>query len=401
MDVRPFEVRVASEILEDLRIRLNRTRWPDEVQGAGWEQGTNLAYLKELVGYWESSFDWREQEERRNRFAHFRAEVDGFGLHFIHERGEGDDPIPLILTHGWPSTFFEFSKIIALLTDPARYGGDPADSFDVVVPSLPGYGFSDLPTEVAFSWRIPELWVELMEGLGYERFAAHGGEIGGMVTNLLGLKYPERLVGIHVTFPAEPYAGPEAPEFTERERAFVEERLGNPEDVEGAYAHVQRTRPQTLSYGLNDSPSGLASWIVEKWRNWSDSGGDVERRFTKDELLTTVTLYWVTQTIGSSFRVYYDWALGSPNPESLGREAPRGVTEPLAKGERIEAPSAVCLFPADPVSAMPREWVELAYADLRQFTEMPKGGHFAAMEEPELLVEDIRSFIRPLRQVSD
>jgi pimeloyl-ACP methyl ester carboxylesterase len=396
MDVKPFEVQVTEEVLDDLQARLARTRWPDEIADAGWEQGTNLALLKELVGYWIDRFDWREQEQKFNRFTHFRAEVDGFGLHFIHERGEGPDPLPLILTHGWPSTFIEFSKIIPLLTDPEAYGGDPTDSFDVVVPSLPGYGFSDRPTEQGFSWRIPELWVELMEGLGYERFAAHGGDIGGMVTNLLGLKHPERLVGIHVTFPAEPYVGPGAPKLTDRERAFVEERPRGPE-VEGAYAHVQRTRPQTLSYGLNDSPTGLAAWIVEKWRNWSDSEGNVEHRFTKDELLTTVTLYWVTRTIGSSFRVYYDWALSSPNPEWLGREVPRGVTEPLAKDERIETPSAVCLFPADPVSAMPREWVERAYADLRRFTVMPKGGHFAAMEEPELLAEDIRSFFRSLR----
>jgi pimeloyl-ACP methyl ester carboxylesterase len=396
MDVRPFEVQVTEDVLGDLRERLGRTRWPEEIADAGWEQGTNLAYLRELVEYWEGSFDWREQEEKLNRFAHFRATVGGLGIHFIHERGEGPDPLPLILTRGWPSTFFEFSKIILLLTDPEAYGGDPTDSFDVVVPSLPGYGFSDRPKEPGFSWRIPELWVGLMEELGYERFAAHGGDIGGMVTNLLGLKHPERLVGIHVTFPAEPYIGPGARELTERERAFVEERLRGPE-VEGAYAHVQRTRPQTLSYGLNESPSGLASWIVEKWRNWSDSGADVENRFTKDELLTTIMIYWATQTIRSSFQIYYDWALGSPQPEWLGRQAPRGVTEPLAKDERIEAPSAVCLFPADPVSAMPREWVERAYADLRRFTEMPKGGHFAAVEEPELLAEDIRSFLYPLR----
>lgn len=396
MDVRPFEVQVTEEVLDDLRERLARTRWPDEIADAGWEQGTNLAYLRELVAYWEGSFDWREQEEKLNRFAQFRAEVGGFDLHFVHERGEGPDPLPLILTHGWPSTFFEFSKIVPLLTDPESHGGDAADAFDVVVPSLPGYAFSDRPKEAGFSWCMPGLWVELMEGLGYERFAAHGGDIGGMVTNLLGLKYPERLVGIHVTYPAEPYVGPGAPELSERERELLEGRPGG-QEAEGAYAHVQRTKPQTLSYGLNDSPTGLASWIVEKWRNWSDSGTNVESSFTKDELLTTITIYWVTQTIGSSFRIYYDWALASPRPEWLGREVPRGVTEPLAKDERIGAPSAVCLFPADPASGVPREWVERAYADLRRFTEMPKGGHFAAMEAPELLAEDIRSFFRPLR----
>jgi pimeloyl-ACP methyl ester carboxylesterase len=265
MDIMPFEVQVTEEVLDDLRERLARTRWPDEVAGAGWTYGTNLAYIRELIGYWEGSFDWRGQEERINRFSHFRAEVDGFGVHFIHERGKGDNPMPLVLTHGWPSTFFEFSKIILLLTDPEAFRGDPTDSFDVVVPSLPGYGFSDRPTEEGFSWRIPELWVELMERLGYERFGAHSGDIGGMVTNLLGLKHPERLIGIHTTFPAEPYVGPEAPELTDRDRTFVKERPRGPE-VEGAYAHVQRTRPQTLSYGLDDSPVGLAAWILEKWR---------------------------------------------------------------------------------------------------------------------------------------
>ena len=234
------------------------------------------------------------------------------------------------------------------MTDPEAYGGDPTDSFHVVVPSLPGYGFSDRPEEPGF--------------------------------------------------PAEPNVGPGAPELTEREKVFLEERPRGPE-VEEAYAHMQRARPQTLSYALNDSPSGLASWVIEKWHNWSGSGDNVENRFIKDELLTTIMIYWATQTIGSSFRIYYDWALSSPQPEWLGREAPRGVTEPLAKDERIGAPSAVCLSPADPVSAMPREWVERAYADLRRFIEMPKGGHFAAMEEPELLAEDIRSFFRSLRQI--
>jgi pimeloyl-ACP methyl ester carboxylesterase len=396
MDIRPFEVQVTEEVLDDLRARLARTRFPDEVAGAGWDYGTNLAYLRELVGYWERSFDWREQEERLNRFAHFRAEVDGFRLHFIHERGKGDDPMPLILTHGWPSTFFEFSKIIPLLTDPESHGGDAADAFDVVVPSLPGYGFSD-PLPPGEAERIPEMWAHLMaDVLGYERFAAHGGDIGGMVTNRLGVEFSERLVGIHVTFVAEPYVGPGAPEPSEQERAFLEERARG-QEFGGAYAHLQRTRPRTPSYALNDSPSGLAAWIVEKWREWSDCGGDIERRFTKDELLTTVTLYWATGTISSSFNIYRDWALGSASVPVAweGREeVPPGVdSKPLDRGQRIEVPAAVAAFN----ERCPREWVERAYADLRRFTEMTRGGHFAPMEEPELLAEDIRSFLRPLR----
>jgi pimeloyl-ACP methyl ester carboxylesterase len=283
VDVMPFEVRVSEEVFDDLRERLARTRWPGEVAGAGWDYGTNLSYRRELVGYWEAGFDWREQEERLNRFAHFRAEVDGFGLHFIHERGKGDDPLPLILTHGWPSTFFEFSKMIPLLTDPESHGGDADNAFDVIVPSLPGYGFSDRPREGSFSRSIPRLWVRLMEELGFRRFAAHGVDVGASVANLLGLWYPERLVGIHGTYPAEPYVGPGAPELSEREREFLEGRPGG-QEAEGGYTHIQRTKPLTLSYALNDSPAGLAAWIVEKFRAWSDCGGDVEKRFSKDEL---------------------------------------------------------------------------------------------------------------------
>jgi pimeloyl-ACP methyl ester carboxylesterase len=400
MEVRPFEVRVPEGVLDDLQERLARTRFPDEIAGAGWDYGANLAYMRELVEYWESGFDWREQEERLNRFTHFRAEIDGFGLHFIHERGKGEGPLPLILTHGWPSTFFEFSKVIPVLTEPESHGGGAADAFDVVVPSLPGYGFSDRPEERGFSRRIPWLWVRLMEGLGYTRFAAHGVDVGASVANLLGLWYPDRLVGIHVTYPAEPYLGPGVPELSEREREFL---AGRPrgQEAEGGYTHIQRTKPLTLSYALNDSPAGLAAWIVEKFRAWSDCDGDVEKRFSKDELLTTVTVYWLTETIGSSFRVYRDWALGAESNRYAweGREdVPRGVaSRPLARDERIDVPSALALFPADPPSGMPREWVERSYSDLRRFNRMPRGGHFPAMEEPEILAQDIRSFFRPLR----
>jgi pimeloyl-ACP methyl ester carboxylesterase len=305
-----------------------------------------------------------------------------------------------VLTHGWPSTFFEFSKVIPVLTDPESHGGGAADAFDVVVPSLPGYGFADRPEERGFSRRIPWLWVRLMEGLGYTRFAAHGVDVGASVANLLGLWYPDRLVGIHVTYPAEPYLGPGVPELSEREREFL---AGRPrgQEAEGGYTHIQRTKPLTLSYALNDSPAGLAAWIVEKFRAWSDCDGDVEKRFSKDELLTTVTVYWLTETIGSSFRVYRDWALGAESNRYAweGREdVPRGVaSRPLARDERIEVPSALALFPADPPSGMPREWAERSYSDLRRFSRMPRGGHFPAMEEPEMLAQDIRSFFCPLR----
>ena len=383
MDVRPFKVEVPDATLEDLRERLGRTRWPDEIPGSGWDYGSNLAYIKELVEYWRTRFDWRAQERAINAFAHYRATVDGLGIHFIHERGKGPDPLPLIMTHGWPGSFFEMVKIIPLLTDPASHGGDAADSFDVVVPSMPGYGFSDHTTQRGVNLvKIPDLWAQLMtEGLGYRRFGAQGGDWGAGVTARFGFAYPDRVVGIHVTsvLGVQPYLGPGARELSEEEQAGIaafKSWMGS----EGGYAHLQGTKPQTLAYGLNDSPAGLAAWIVEKYRTWSDCDGDVERRYTKDELLTTVTIYWVTQSINSSTRLYYEhWH----NPWSFGQ------------GERIQVPCGVALFPKE-ICPQPREYAERSY-NVQRWTEMPRGGHFAALEEPELLAQDIRAFFRPLR----
>jgi epoxide hydrolase len=395
-----FRVAVPQATLDDLAKRLSRTRWPGALDGPGWEDGTSLGFLRELVGWWQTGFDWRGQEAAINRFPQFRAAVDGVGLHFVHEQGQGPAPLPLVLTHGWPSTFYELLPLIPLLTDPASYGGDPADAFDVVIPSLPGYGFSDPLRGRGSANRVPQLWAKLMtDALGYERFGAHGGDIGAMIANRLALEHPERLVGIHVTRTADPYIGPGAAPLTPAEQDLLAERA-RWHEVEGGYVHLQRTRPQTLAYGLADSPVGLAAWILEKWRAWSDCGGEVERRFTKDQLLTTVMLYWVTGTIGSSFRFHRDWALGAASlagalAEALAdrAEVPAGVVRPLGRGERIQVPAAVALFDY----RCPREWAERAYADLRRFTDMPRGGHFTAMEEPELLAEDLRGFFRTLR----
>lgn len=384
MSVQPFYVSVPQETLDDLRERLARTRFPDEVEGAGWDYGANRAYLKELADYWRDGFDWRAQEEVINGFAHFRAEIDGFGVHFVRERGKGPNPLPIVLTHGWPDSFFRMLKLIPLLTDPASHGGDPADSFDVIVPSLPGYGFSDRPTERGMTnSRVAELWERLMtEELGYERFAAHGGDIGSSVTQQLALDRPGPLVGIHLT--DVPYLNlvaftEDASDLSEAERDYMERgrRWGQ---EEGGYAAIQSTRPQTLAYSLNDSPAGLAAWIVEKFRAWSDCDGDVEKRFTKDELLANLTIYWATQTIHSSMRIYYE---GLHNPP------------PANAGARVGVPTGFAIFPKDPVTA-PREWGERFFV-VRHWTEMPRGGHFAAMEEPELLAEDVRAFFRPLR----
>jgi pimeloyl-ACP methyl ester carboxylesterase len=380
MNIQPFHVRISQEILDDLRARLGRTRWPDEVSGACWDYGTNLSYMQELVGYWQTEFDWRAQEEALNRFAHFQADIDGLNIHFLHERGKGPDPIPLIITHGWPGSFFQMVKIIPLLTDPANHGDDAADSFDVVVPSLPGYGFSDRPTTKGLT-PFADLWARLMQALGYRRFAAHGGDLGSGVTQMLGLDYADRLIGLHLTdvpyWSSSRAVSPD--DLSEPERKYMEAGQKWAQE-EGAYGMIQSTRPQTLAYGLNDSPAGLAAWIVEKFRAWSDCDGEVERRFTKDELLTNLTIYWATETINSSFRVYYE---GQHSP------LPPNITK------RIEVPTAVAQFPKDLVLA-PREWAE-RFFNVQRWTLMPRGGHFAAMEEPELLVEDIRAFFRDKR----
>ncbi|PKB79785.1 MAG: multidrug MFS transporter [SAR202 cluster bacterium Io17-Chloro-G9] len=383
MEVQPFKIAVDDGVLDDLRQRLADTRWPDEIPASGWDYGSNLDYLKELVEYWRTGFDWRAQEALINSFSHFKAPVDGLDIHFIYERGKGPNPMPLVITHGWPSSFFEMHKIVPLLSDPGSHGGDPADAFDVVAPSLPGFGFSGRSQERGMQvFRVADMWAKLMtEGLGYPRFAAQGGDIGAGVTARLGYAHPDKMIGIHLTSMTRPtpYLGPGADELSAAEKALLEQRE-NWQQAEGGYAHIQGTKPQTLSYGLNDSPAGLAAWIVEKYRTWSDCDGDVEKRFTKDELLTTVTIYWVTQTIGSSTRMYkenqsHNWA--------------------MEETERIRPPSAMAVFPGE-ISRPPREWAERSY-NVQRWTEMPRGGHFAALEEPQLLAEDVRAFFRPLR----
>lgn len=379
----PYTVAIPEEILDDLRARLARTRWPDEVDGAGWEYGASLAYMKDLVAYWRTGFDWRAQERAINAFSHFRARVAGTGIHFIHERGRGPAPMPLVITHGWPSSFSEMLPLIPLLADPGAHGGDPADAFDVVVPSVPGFGFSDRPTERGMTRsRVAELWVRLMSALGYQRFAAHGNDIGAVITGWMALDHPERLIGIHTMMPGFPGPdfGPGTPPMSEAERAFAarQDRWGR---EEGGYNLIQETRPQTLAYGLHDSPAGLAAWIVEKWRAWTDPDGDLDRHFTRDTLLTNITIYWVTETANASGRSYYERAR---DPRRIPPDA------------RIAVPTGVALS-TEAVQRVPREWAERRYADIRRWTEFDRGGHFMAAEEPALLAEEIRAFFRPLR----
>lgn len=378
-NVKPFEVRIPQATLDDLNERLGATRWTDEVAHARWDYGANLSYIQELCEYWQDTFDWRAQEERINRFNHFRAEVDGFGIHFIHERGKGENPTPLLLLHGWPSSFLQMLDIIPMLTDPEAYGGDATDSFDVIVPSLPGFGFSDRPLEPGWGgYRIAGLFTKLMtEALGYERFGARASDLGAGVSKEIALARPELVTGLHHSGTSFfVYQAP--PDMTEAQQAFVAEAQQF-QMMEGAYAALQSTKPETVAVGLNDSPAGLAAWIVEKFRAWSDCDGDVEKRFSKDDLLANLTIYWATQTINSSMRFYYESAhVYSPNA-----------------GKRVEVPTGMAMLPADIVHG-PREWQEREY-DLRSFTELPRGGHFAEWEEPALIAEDLREFFRSLK----
>ena len=383
MVVTPFKIEVPHATLQDLKERLGRTRWPDEIPGSGWDYGSNLDYIKELVEYWRTTFDWRSQERLINSFSHFKTDVDGMGIHFIHEKGKGPNPMPLVITHGWPGTFFEMYKVIPQLSDPARYGGDPVDAFDVIAPSIPGYGFSDATDKRGLdALSVGDMWARLMsDRLGYHRFAAQGGDWGARVTAKLGLSHGDKVIGIHTTSTTSPtpYLGAGSRELSEAEKGLLQHREKWLAE-EGGYSHIQSTKPQTLSYGLNDSPAGLAAWIVEKYRTWSDCGGDVESRFTKDELLTTITIYWVTGSINSSTRLYYE---GFNKSWDLGKD------------EKIQVPVAVAAFPRENTVPL-REWTERSF-NVQHWTDMPSGGHFAALEEPTRLVEDIRDFFRGLR----
>lgn len=379
-----FEVAIADEVLDDLAARLDRTRWPDQVAGADWDYGTELSYLKELVGYWRHDFDWRAQERRLNELPQYVVRIGGLNIHFAHLCGNGPEPLPLVITHGWPSSFCEMYGIARRLADPAADGADPADAFDVVVPSLPGFGFSERPGRRG---PVPtdRLWRELMtEVLGYRRFGAHGVDVGARVTSALGRFHGDVAVGIHIGSVDLDWPEPRPPEgeLSDAERDYLK-RVERWQNEEWAYGILQGTRPQTAAYGLNDSPAGLAAWIVEKFRAWSDCGGDLESRFTKDELLTNVTIYWATETINSSMRRYYE-VRHDPSPR------------PLKLGERIETPTGIAMFPGEKDLVVPREWAERCY-NVERWTDMPRGGHFPALEEPDLLVDDLRAFFRGLR----
>src|SRR6266478_6368751 len=378
LHITPFSIHIEAKILSDLRERIRKTRCPNRAPSAPWEQGTDLEYLRQLLEYWAGEFDWQTQERELNAAVQFRAELDGVHIHFVHERARHGHGVPLILTHGWPSTFVELLPLVPFLTDPHAHGVD-GPAFDVVIPSLPGYGFSERPRTVGVNYQhVAGLWHRLMRGLGYERYGAQGGDFGAGIATFMALNNPEPMIGVHLSnLEIAPYTGPGAPPLSAAERSYRERNEAFWREEYG-YKAIQSTKPQTLGYALNDSPAGLAAWILEKWRSWADTGGEVEKRFSRDFLLTLVTLYWVTGTITTSMRDYFDnrWHCVLLGPRDF-----------------IRVPTGVAAFNTEFVreGAPPREWAERLY-DVRQWTPMPRGGHFAPAEEPELLARDIARF---------
>ena len=378
----PFRLAVDEDAVADLQQRLARTRFPEQPPGAPWTTGTDSVYMRELVKYWHETFSWADQVARLNTFPQFTVPLHGIKLHYLHVPGVGPNPCPLLLSHGWPGSVFEFLDIIPRLTDPARFGGDPADAFTVIAPSLPGYGLSFQPGQPRFSLEdMADCFASLMtDVLGYSRFAAQGGDFGAFVSARLGYAHADRMIGIHLNMlplarEFTPFAG------TEDEKRLYHENLADWLEEGTGYSTIQGTKPQTLAFGLTDSPAGLAAWIIEKFRSWSDCGGNPESVFSKDHMLANISLYWFTAAIGSSFWPYY---------------ARRHGHTPIPPGATVNVPMAYAAFPAEMVRP-PRALAEQTFTDLRQWTVMPRGGHFAAMEQPEMLAADVRTFFRPLR----
>ena len=376
-EIEPFRVEVDDAVLDDLRDRLARTRIPDEIEGTGWEYGIPMGYLGELVDYWRDEFDWRAQEAALNELDHFRTRIDGQSIHFVHVRSAHADAMPLLLTHGWPGSVVEFLEVIPRLTDPEAHGATAADAFHVIAPSLPGYGFSE-PTRTRGwdPWRIARSFVELMDRVGYDRYGAQGGDWGAQVATRIGAVDPEHCAAIHLNMPvADP---PDEPMSLSDDDKLGLAALREFQREGAGYASVQSTKPQTVGVALNDSPAGLLAWIVEKFHAWSDCDGHPEHAFTRDQLLTNVMTYWVTQTITSSARLYWE----------------RQHVDP-GLPEYVSVPTGVARYPKE-ILRTPRPWVEQRY-NVTHWVEMPRGGHFAAMEQPELFVDDVRAFFRTVR----
>lgn len=381
----PFEIDISDTAIADLQRRLAATRMPDQIADTTWEYGTDSSYLAELISYWQNDFDWKRQESELNQFDQFKTEIDGLDMHFIHQRSENPDAIPLMIVHGWPGSVAEFSKIIGPLTDPVAHGGDVTDSYHVIAPSLPGFGFSERPNEPGYSpEKFAHILAGLMQRLGYEQYAIAGGDWGAIINRNLANNYPERLIGLHSNMVL---AGPPADEAQRDDVSEAENNLRTARTAymqnEVGYQQIQRTKPQSLGYGLNDSPAGLAAWIVEKFHGWSDlpqgADGDLDNYFSKDELLTNISIYWFTETITSSARIYYE---SSKTP----------VAKPI---EYIDVPTGAAVYPAE-IYITPRSWVEASY-DLRHYSLMEEGGHFAALEQPASYVNELNTFFRLVR----
>ncbi len=379
--IRPFSIDVPDETLDRIRTRVAEYPWHEMPDDGGWAYGTNLDYMKEFCAYWVDEFDWRKHEAQINRFPHFMAEVDGIDLHFIHEKSSGSASMPLIISHGWPGSVVEFLDIIEPLAHPERFGGSADDAFDIIAPSLPGFGFSGRPPRPIGPRKMAAMFDTLMtDVLGYDSYLAQGGDWGGAISSWLGYDHAPACRAIHINIMTMRHAdGPKGPEEEAWAVEFEREQM-----MEDGYRTQQATKPQTLSYAMMDSPVGVAAWLIEKFNSWSDTDGDnIESVHSKDSLLTNIMVYLVTGTFNSASWIYY----------GRREEGGRLLSQ---EGRRVEVPTALALFPAELLSWPPRSYVERVY-NISRWTEMPRGGHFAALEQPDLLVEDIRAFARTLR----
>ncbi len=378
---RPFALSISDDAIADLRARLARTRLPDQAPEAPWTYGTDVGYLGNLLAYWRDGFDWRAQEAKLNAFPQYRVALPDIDLHYLHVPGEGPAPTPLLLSHGWPGSVFEFLDLIPRLTQPSRFGGDPADAFTVVAPSLPGYGLSFTPGQKRLGLEaiVDRLAALMTDVLGYRRFAAQGGDWGAFVSSRLGVAHADKLLGIHLNLLALPRDVSAIETSTEEERRYVDE-LATFLKEETGYQSIQGTRPQTLAFGLTDSPSGLAAWIVEKFRAWTDNDGTPDSAVDRDRMLANISLYWFTGCIGASFHPYYARMHG-----------PWPIDRP------IDVPTGYCQFPKE-ILLPPRSIAARVYRNIQRWTVQPRGGHFAALEQPETLAREIQAFFRPLRR---
>ncbi len=375
--ITPFSIEVSDENLADLKSRLSRTRWPDRETPDDWSQGIPLGYMQEVCDYWANGYDWRAREERLNQYDHFKTELDGLGIHFMHIESPNENATPLIMTHGWPGSIVEFYKVIDGLTDPEAHDGDAADAFHVVCPSLPGFGFSDKPTAPGWNIeRIGEAWTVLMQRLGYRNYFAQGGDWGSTVTSAIGSKDTGNCMGIHVNMPVVAPDPETMNDLTDLEKRALA-GMKHYQDWDSGYSKQQSTRPQTLGYGLADSPIGQAAWILEKFWAWTDCDGHPENVLSRDELLDNIMLYWLTNAGASSARIYWESFNSGHRPD-------------------IDVPAGCSIFPKEIFQCSER-WAKKRFTDLRYFNVLDKGGHFAAFEQPEIFVQELRNCFRTMR----